>query len=305
MGKAQWSLSRAEVFAGMWGMITTVSIVGAIAFLLPPFHTVGAAFQGAHSMVAFAVIGTAATSFLLDLARLCLRAANDDASKRMFAEALRTLILSVISTLSLMTLTRLIGPDQLRNLLFNTPGVDACLLSLGIGAGVAITGPPAFEWIQARFSAALGIAGKRLTGGTPLDALDDIDEAEAERLAEEGITSVEALVAASIPKLFLNTRFNLHRIADWHDYGLLITRLGPASAADLRKRWGIRGAAEVRSILLDPAQASAAETLRAVFKKVMRVDGDGEAALAVRQIADDERVAQTDAFRQTLLERDN
>lgn len=41
-----------------------------------------------------AVIGSAATSFLLDLARLSIRTSNDDATKRMFAEALRTLILS-------------------------------------------------------------------------------------------------------------------------------------------------------------------------------------------------------------------
>jgi hypothetical protein len=302
MGKAQWSLSRAEVFAGMWGMIATVSIVGAITFLLPPFHRVGGPFHGPHSVVAMAVIGTTSTSFLLDLARLCIRTANDDATKRMFAEALRTLILSVVSTLALVLLVRLVGPEPVRDLLFEKSGVESCLVALGIGAGVAVLGPPAFEWIQGRVGAVLGINGKKAERGTPLDTLDDIGDSEIARLAEEGIESVEALVSAPVPRLFLNTRFSLQRIADWQDTGLLITRVGATAAADLRARWGVCGAAEIRRVINDPAERASAEALRGIFKKNLRVDGDAEADLVLQQIARDERVALTQVMRQTLLE---
>lgn len=305
MGRAQWSLARAEVFAGIWGMIATVSIIGSVTFLLPPFHKIGEPFHGQHSVVAMAVIGATATSFLLDFARLCVRAANDDATKRMFAESLRTLILSVVSTLALVLLIWVIGPEQLRGVLFDKQGVEACLVALGVGAGVAVVGPPAFDWIQARVDTLIGIKSKRATGGTPLDALGDLSDAEVSRLAEEGIQSVEALVSSPIPRLYLNTRFSLRRIADWHDAGILIVRIGAATAADLRARWGICGAVEIRRIVNDSDRVAGLGVLRGIFKKIMRVDSDPEAELAVRQIADDQRTALTDALRQTEIESDD
>jgi hypothetical protein len=308
IGKAQWFLSRAQVFAGLWGMIATIAIVGGVSFLVPPFRPVGAPFREPYSMVALAVIAAASTSFLLDLARLCIRTANDDATKRMFAEALRTLILSVVSTLALILLIRFVGPEQMSvlfkgNAIEQGKDVEVCLIALGLGAGVAVLGPPVFDWIQMRVATALGIESKKHDGGTPLFALADISDAEIARLGEEGIESVEALVSTSIPRLFLNTRFSLQRIVAWHDFGLLVVRIGATAAGDLRSRWGICGAVEIRRVVRNPAASGAAATLRDIFKKNMRVDGDAEAELVLRQIADDERVALTELQRRTVFEK--
>ena len=300
--RVRWCLSRAQVFAGMWGMMTSLSIASAMLPLLPPFHTLGTDFVGPSSVVGLAVIGSASTSFLLDLARLSIRTSNDDATKRMFAEALRTLILSVVSTLALVLLVRALGPKDLSELLFTKGGPQATLVAIGVGAAVAITGPLVFEWIQARFAALLGINQRKPSSATPLDALDDISDAESARLAEEGIVSVEALIGTPIARLALSTRFSLQRISDWHDCGLLITRVGKAPARDLRARWGIRSSIEIRR-LVRHAGKSDAKVLRGIFKKALRVDGDAEAGLVLEQIAKDERVALTEVLRRTLLQR--
>jgi hypothetical protein len=303
IGKAQWSLSRAEVFAGMWGIMTSATIVGAVSFLIPPFHTAGTAFDGPRTMAAFAVIGAAGTSFLLDLSRVCLRAANDDATKRMFAEAFRSLILAIITTLAVVLLARL---DDARWLGAPTSqggkeGVDAVLISLGVGAGVAVMGSSAFEWMQTRVSTLFGMSRRASDTGTPLANLGGVGEAETARLAEEGIECVEALVNTPIPRLFLNTRFSLRRIAEWHDMGLLIVRVGKEAAADLHGRWGIRGAVEVSRGVAPDCDPTSLETLRAIFRKTMRVDDDTQAELVLRQIAADERVALTEVFRHTAV----
>jgi len=142
---------------------------------------------------------------------------------------------------------------------------------------------------------------KRPQSGTPLSALDDLSEAEVARLTEEGIVSVEALIAVPIPRLALNTRFSLQRVVEWHDQGLLITRVGAAPAKELRTRWGLRSSAEIRRILLS-SSAGEAEVLRNIFQKVLRMDGDAEAELVLSQIARDERIALTDVLRGTRLE---
>lgn len=301
IGKAQWSLSRAEVFAGMWGIMTTASIVGAVSLLIPPFHTPGTIFDGPRATVAFAVIGAAVTSFLLDLSRVCIRAANDDATKRMFAEALRSLILSVITTLALVLLAALEQPGWLswESAAADKAGAKAVLIALGIGAGVAVMGSSAFEWMQARVSKLFGAARKVVATGTPLEALGGMGEAEALRLAEEGIECVEALVNTPIPRIFLNTRFSLRRIAEWYDMGLLIARVGREAATELHGRWGIRGAVEISRTVTNTADPAARETLRKLFQKSLRVDGDAEADLVLHYIACDERVALTETFRQT------
>jgi len=175
-------------------------------------------------------------------------------------------------------------------------------VAIGVGAAVAITGPLVFEWIQARFAALLGINQRKPSSATPLDALDDISDAESARLAEEGIVSVEALIGTPIARLALSTRFSLQRISDWHDCGLLITRVGKAPARDLRARWGIRGSVEVRRLVRHASKADA-KVLRGIFKKALRVDGDAEAGLVLEQIAKDERVALTEVLRRTLLQR--
>jgi hypothetical protein len=175
--------------------------------------------------------------------------------------------------------------------------------ALGLGAGVAILGPPAFEWVRSRLAAFFGFEQKRPDMGTPLETLEDIGSGEIARLSEEGIGSVEALVNTPIPRLFLCTRYSLQRIVNWHDFGLLITRIGAGPAADLRTRWGLRGSVEVRRVVLGTSEPGAKDVLRDIFKKTLRVDGETEAELVIQRIARDDRVTLVEAFRHTVLER--
>jgi hypothetical protein len=299
--RAHSNLARAEVFAGLWGVIASMAMAGAVIFLIPPFHVVATPFAGAANVLAFGLLGTTVTSFLLELARLSLRTSDDDATKRMFADALRTLILSIITTLLVMLMAPVIGPDSLKELAAGAAG--AGLAALGVGASIAILGPPAFEWGRSRLASAFGIEQKEREVGTPLDKLDDIGPSELARLAEEGIETVEALVNTPVARLFLSTRFSLQRIVSWHDVGLLITRVGAASAGDLRSRWGVRGCAEVRRTMCDAGEEKYQAALRAIFQKAMRVDGPDEAELVLRQLARDERVSLVEVLRNTRIER--
>src|SRR6185369_600848 len=147
--RARWSLSRAEVFAGMWGMTTSLSIAGATFFIFPASPPAGEA--AAARLVAFAVIGATLPSFLLDLARLSIRTSNDDPTKRMFAEALRTLILCMVSASMLLLLPRVFSSSAL-SALFAPGAPNASVAASGMGAGVAIAGPVLFDWLRERFA---------------------------------------------------------------------------------------------------------------------------------------------------------
>lgn len=306
--RAHSNLARAEVFAGLWGVITSMAMAGAVIFLIPPFHEVARPFDTRANALAFGLLGTTVTSFLLELARLSLRTSDDDATKRMFADALRTLIMAIVSTLLVMLMAPVIGPDWLDPLTLSSGGDGAqqldgaALGALGIGASIAIVGPPAFEWARARLASVFGIEQKKRDIGTPLDKLDDMGANEIARLAEEGIETVEALVNTPVARLFLNTRFSLQRIVSWNDFGLLIVRAGAASASDLRSRWGVRGSVEIRRVMSDAGDEASQSTLRSIFQKAMRVDGEREAELVLRQIARDDRVALADVWRRTRIE---
>jgi hypothetical protein len=296
MDKAHWSLARAEVFAAMWGTVASLAIASSLGVLLLT-HALEPARAALAARIAFAVVGATWVSFLLELSRLSIRTADDDATRRMFAEALRALILAIVSTL---VLTLLPSSFEMPMDLLGNPSA-----ALGFGGGVAILGPPAYEWVRARLAAFFGFEQKRSETGTPLDTLGDIGSAELARLSEEGIGSVEALVNTPIPRLFLSTRFSLQRLVNWHDFGLLVTRIGAGPAADLRTRWGLRGSVEVRRIVLGGGDEGAKAVLRGIFKKTMRVDGENEAELVIQRIARDDRVALVEVLRHTVLERNS
>lgn len=296
--RAGSSRTRAESFASLWGLVTTVALVGATTFLLPPFHQPGTPFSKTHNMVGFAVVGTASTRFLLDLARICIRISNDDVSKRMFAETLRTLILSVIATLALALVTGLASKMPLAG--DEAPGLTAVLQAMGLGAGVAIVGPPVFDHIVARLAEMLGLARPPESSLTPLTVLPGMNAADIDRLGQEGIDSVEAFIGTPPPRIFLNTRFSLQRISDWADRGLLICRLGPAGAAALQSRTGIVGALELRQMATEGPEDRTAATVTAL-KKAMNLDSDAEAQLLLSVVVHDDTAAMLAVFRRTPL----
>jgi hypothetical protein len=298
--RARTDLKRAGVYAALWATIASLALIGTVAFLpaskpgsVPP--PLEGPPHGEAWFVALTVVGAVATRFLLDLGNLAIRASNGDATRRMFAEAIKGLIGSILAAIVIMLLVQLPGLKQLNASLTSAGSTTA----LGIGCGIAIIGRAAFEWVEARLSTLFGIARKPLLGGTALSQLDDIGDLEVERLAEEGIHSVEALVGTSIPRVFLGTRFSLQRIVNWHDAGLLIARVGADAAKELRTRWGIRGSVEVMRSF---ASAELRDTLKPIFQKTLRVDNEKEAELVLHHLSDDARVKLTHVMRHTIVE---
>jgi hypothetical protein len=79
---------------------------------------------------------------------------------------------------------------------------------------------------------------------SPLIALDGIDIYERTRLAEEGITSIQALARHDLVDLILSSRIPASRLVDWLDQALLYQHVTPADLQQLRKA-GIRTATEL------------------------------------------------------------
>lgn len=289
-----WSLSRAESFAALWGLVTTFTLTTAVVFLRLEESTVVP-----YRALAVAVIAAAGTRFLRDFARICVRTSNDDSSKRMFAEALHALILSVITTVGVALLGRALGlgfplSDE------KGTGTNDLLPLVGLGAAVAILGTPAFELLERRLGGVMQVEvriGKELI---PLGALGGISSSEVQRLSEEGIESVEGLVDTPISRIFLNTRFSLPRICTWIDRGLLVVRIGPIAAAAMNARVGLVGAREL-SVAWAQGKGERSQAVAAVLRKALHLDTDDEASLLIESIASDPRIELVSAFGRTVI----
>jgi hypothetical protein len=308
--RSRSALARANVYAVLWGASASLSLIGATAFLLPPINAavvlpdamrsaVATNFSGTAQLIALTVIGAVATRFLIDLGSIAVRISNTDVTRRMFAEAVRGLIGSLLAATVLVMLLDVLNVQELKAAV-TTRGAPA---ALGLGCAVAFIGAAAFDWLQVRLRVLFGMSEKVASGGTPLVMLDDIGEMELERLAEEGIRSVEALVATSVPRLFFGTKFSLQRIIGWHDRGLLLVRVGADASKELAVRWGIHGCLEVLRAYEGEAKFDALATLKAVFQKTLRVDNAKEAEMVLWQIARDDRVRLVQVMHHTLVEQ--
>jgi hypothetical protein len=296
--RARSALARANVYAVLWGALASLSLIGAAAFLLLPLNP-GGNFTGSAQTIALTVIGAVATRFLIDLGSIAVRISNTDVTRRMFAEAVRGLIGSLLAAAVLVMLLDVLDMKQLQEAVTSRGAAAA----LGLGCAVAFIGAAAFDWLQARLRVLFGMTDKVSIGGTSLTALEDIGEIELERLAEEGIRSVEALVATSVPRLFFGTKFSLQRIIGWHDRGLLLVRIGTDATKELGARWGLSGCIEILRAYKGTQGFDAAGTLKAVFQKTLRVDNQEEAEMVVWQIAQDDRVKLVQVMHQTLVEQ--
>ncbi len=291
--RARSALTRANISAVLWGAVASLSLIGAAAF-------VRGESEGSAQLIALTVIGAVATRFMIDLGSIAVRISNTDVTRRMFAEAVRGLIGSLLAAGVLVMLLDVLDLQQLEQALVSRGAAAA----LGLGCAVAFIGSAAFDWVQARLRVLFGMGEKLATGGTPLTTLEDIGETELERLREEGIRSVEALIATSVPRLFFGTRFSLQRIIGWHDRGLLLVRLGTDAARELGTRWGLRGCIEVLRAYESGDRFGAAATLKAVFQKTLRVDNEAEAEMVVWQIVQDDRVKLVQVMHHTLVEQE-
>lgn len=273
------SLSRGVSFANMWGLSVAIVLLVGLAFA-----------DGKDSskvqFVADSAIAAASARFLIDFGRICARTANHDVNQSMFAEAVRALVSSVLAVVAL----ALIAPGNAGE------ARETSVTAVGLGVMVAIIGLPVFEYVRDR--AALMIVGNppdrpRLT---PLTAISGLSASEIERLNNEGLDSVEALVNTPMSRIFLGTRFGLKRIADWQDKGLLLQRFGVAACAELASRAGLSGILALHTLCeKDCAGATA------LLKKVLRLETDAEASVAVNLLRVDPDIALLRDFSQTIV----
>ena len=101
-------------------------------------------------------------------------------------------------------------------------------------------------------SAGIRLPGERPVRGelalldekAPLTDLDGIDLYERTRLAEEGITNIQALAHHDLVDLTLSTRIPVLRVVDWFDQAVLYQHVTPVDRQQLRAH-GVRTATEL------------------------------------------------------------
>lgn len=89
--------------------------------------------------------------------------------------------------------------------------------------------------------------GETLEERSPLTDLDGVDIYDRTRLAEEGITSVQALARHDLVDLMLSSRLPAARLVDWVDQAVLFLHVDGEDRAQLR-RYGVRTATELRHV---------------------------------------------------------
>lgn len=210
-------------------------------------------------MMAVTAASAAFTSFSLSFGRLTVRASIRDTSARMFAYALRALILSVVAAILMIAL---LWHHSQAPAPVTTDGVaavkDAAILAaqpfkgptsfMMLGMVVALIGEGVLSQITARAASAMSISttARSSEGAKELAAIDGLTEHDIVRLGEEGIDSVHALAMASTASLYFATPYTLQRLVDWQDQALLITYVGLAKAQMCREKLMVRGACDLQ-----------------------------------------------------------
>ena len=190
-----------------------------------------------HIWVAWTVLGTATTSFLLTIGRILVRIAGDDATTRTFANAARSYGLCVVSGGLLACLT-----------VSTADAAETAQMSIAMGIAVGLLGDRAFLAVSNRAAALLGAEPEVVDPGNELRTIEGLGAEDQQRLQEESIGSVHALAFVPVPRLFFNSSLNLQRICDWQDQALLQVYIGATRARALREFFQIRGAIDAQRL---------------------------------------------------------
>lgn len=236
-----YGFATSAIFA--WGILTNNS----------------AALTCQTRMIAVAAASAAFTSFSLSFGRLTVRASIRDTSARMFAYALRALILSVIAAVLLVALLWHHSQAPVAAAADAAHAAkDAVVLAaqpfkgptsyMMLGMVVALIGEGVLSQITARAASAmnLGTTVRSSESTKELSAIDGLTEHDILRLGEEGIDSVHALAMASTASLYFATPYTLQRLCDWQDQALLITYVGLAKAQMCKEKLMVRGAIDLQ-----------------------------------------------------------
>lgn len=234
------------------GLLPQVAVFGLLASAmlafcilgihLPPsqlFPNIGGATPTWHIWVAWTVLSTATTSFMLSIGRILVRIAGNDATTRTFADAARSYGLCVVSGGLLACLT------------VSSTDPKSAQASIAMGIAVGLLGDRAFIAVSNRAAALLGAEVEIVDPGLGLRIIEGIGAEDSQRLQEENITSVHALAFVPPPRLFFNTSQHLQRICDWQDQALLHVMFGETRAKALREHFQIRGAVDAQRLAGD------------------------------------------------------
>ena len=189
-----------------------------------------------HIWVAWTVLSTATTSFMLSIGRILVRIASNDATTRTFANAARSFGLCVVSGGLLACLT------------VTSTDAKTAQMSIAMGIAVGLLGDRAFLAVSNRAAALLGAEAEVVDAGAGLRGIEGLGGEDLQRLQEENIGSVHALAFSPVPRLFFNSSLNLHRICDWIDQALLLVYVGESRAKVLREHFQIRGAVDAQRL---------------------------------------------------------
>lgn len=240
-----------------------------------------------HIWVAWTVLSTATTSFLLSIGRILVRIAGNDATTRTFADAARSYGLCVVSAGLLACLT------------VSSTDPKTAQASIAMGIAVGLLGDRAFLAVSNRAAALLGAEVEAVDPGLGLRIIEGIGTEDAQRLKEENITSVHALAFAPAPRLFFNTSQHLQRICDWQDQALLLVALGETRAKALREHFQIRGAIDAQRL------AQNLETLEPDVLQQLVISLNMPSATHLRQLfarlPHDRRIDELRAYRAAVL----
>lgn len=234
------AFAKAHDFAHMLGFLVSSTLAASSVTLL--HSVVGAMHNGGvprAAMVAIAVGMATIVAFGIEAGRIAVRVATFDASSKMFARAVQTLLSVIIAAFFLPTVLMSAASSQIAN----------SVTSIAIlGAAVGILGRRALAFAVDRAQTALQGPVVNPQDRSDLAQLDGITDDDIDRLSEEGIVSVHALAFCSPAKLYFNTVYPLARVCDWQDQALLIEYFGKSKSQNLRENVGIRGAIGAQAV---------------------------------------------------------
>lgn len=181
-------------------------------------------------MCAIAALASVGVHIVLTYGQLFRRAARCDVAAMTVAEALRGLLVSVLSAIIVVSLMHAEQP-------WLSPR-DVLL----IGGAMGLLGPGLVDLIERGVAILVGLYSTSedgLVDCTEVDGLDDVDRL---RLQEMGIDSLHSLAHASVALVYLNSRYPYERICDWKDQALLQVLVGKGCKKWLVEQHGIRDA---------------------------------------------------------------
>lgn len=240
-----------------------------------------------HIWVAWTVLSTATTSFLLSIGRILVRVASNDATTRTFANAARSYGLCIVSGGLLACLTLTDANER------------TAQMSIAMGIAVGLLGDRAFLAVSNRAAAMLGAEAEVVDSGIGLRVIEGLSGEDVQRLQEENISSMHGLAFAPVPRLFFNSSLNLRRICDWQDQALLQVYFGENRAKALREYFQIRGAVDAQR-LAGGLEALPPEAWQQLLAS-MNLPGEAHLRQMFARLTDDPRIDELRAYRGASL----